>query len=240
MKPHEEIKSGKAHITWAVFQFANDPKLKQLQADNDLELFLGSLADEDPYELRELPPINGIKQYIVMGRENELPYMESGVTEKAGNEIIANQAFLEKMQEYATAYPGLKPIIDDGLAKIQLSDCTSCDQRKLLRKLAAAVKEAEAAETKLATPPAATGVRPACADCARKHISQAIILIQESQQGYPAHRWLAVGHLAEAADESLAEWPWIAAELREHRLQLMDDPEYIPELMTYLEDWPTG
>ncbi len=44
-------------------------------------------------------------------------------------------------------------------------------------------------------------MRPACAHCARKHLAQALVLLNESRQGYPLHFWLAIGHLAEASDE---------------------------------------
>ena len=68
---------------------------------------------------------------------------------------------------------------------------------------------------------AVPGIRPACMDCVNKHIAQAIILLQESKLGYPRHRWLAVGHLAEASEEALGANPILAAEIRSARLTVM-------------------
>lgn len=76
--------------------------------------------------------------------------------------------------------------------------------------------------------------RPPCIECVRKHIAQAIILLGESEMGYPEHLWLAVGHLAEASEECLGLYPLVAAEIREHRLKAMEGE--IPDLMKYLRD----
>lgn len=48
----------------------------------------------------------------------------------------------------------------------------------------------------------------------------------EALQGYPRHRWLAVGHLGEAADEAVQAYPALAAAIRLHRLKYMADPGY--------------
>ena len=37
--------------------------------------------------------------------------------------------------------------------------------------------------------------------CTLKHLGTAYVLMQESLQGHPVHRYLAVGHLVEAARE---------------------------------------
>lgn len=68
--------------------------------------------------------------------------------------------------------------------------------------------------------------RASCLDCVRKHLGQAEILMSEALQGYPRHRWLAVGHLGEAADEAVQVYPELAAMIREHRLKYMADPNY--------------
>jgi hypothetical protein len=60
-------------------------------------------------------------------------------------------------------------------------------------------------------------MRPVCLNCARKHLAQASILMSEAAQGYPLHAWLAMGHMAEAADELVAEYPEMANVIREHR-----------------------
>lgn len=44
--------------------------------------------------------------------------------------------------------------------------------------------------------------RKPCIDCVEKHVAQAYILAQESEMGYPEHRIMVCGHLAEAIDES--------------------------------------
>ena len=68
-------------------------------------------------------------------------------------------------------------------------------------------------------------VRDGCMDCVKKHLAQAIILMQEVLQGYSEdphmHKWLAIGHLAEAADEALADNPELANEIRNLRLKVM-------------------
>jgi len=68
--------------------------------------------------------------------------------------------------------------------------------------------------------------RKTCLDCTRKHLSQAAVLMEEALQGYPDHRWLAVGHLAEASTESLDQYPDLAKEIRAHRVAYMNDPAY--------------
>lgn len=71
-------------------------------------------------------------------------------------------------------------------------------------------------------------MRATCADCALKHISQASILVSESHQGYPTHLFYALGHLAEASDELIKEYPVYAALVREERKRLEADPSYAP------------
>ncbi len=63
--------------------------------------------------------------------------------------------------------------------------------------------------------------RKSCMDCVRKHLAQASVLLDETHLGYPHHRWLAVGHLAEAESECLDEHPEFAAKIRECRLRAM-------------------
>ena len=85
-------------------------------------------------------------------------------------------------------------------------------------------------------------VRPACKNCTTKHlsesiallnISQAIIQLKELLQGYTvergySHQWLAIGHLAEAADEIIKDNPELALEIRNVRLKLMGQSEDAP------------
>lgn len=49
--------------------------------------------------------------------------------------------------------------------------------------------------------------RKPCIDCVEKHVAQAYILAQESEMGYPEHRVLMCGHLAEAIDEAPKDIP---------------------------------
>ena len=67
-------------------------------------------------------------------------------------------------------------------------------------------------------------MRTSCRSCCAKHLAQAIVLMLEAIQGYPEHRWLAIGHMAEAADEIVAEDPDLAKQIRELRIRYMDDP----------------
>ena len=60
-------------------------------------------------------------------------------------------------------------------------------------------------------------MRPTCLNCARKHLAQADILMMEAAMGYPIHAWYAMGHMAEASDEIVADYPEMANEIREMR-----------------------
>ncbi len=90
------------------------------------------------------------------------------------------------------------------------------------------------AKASRSVPPSGGVHRPSCINCCRKHIGQAIVLLGEASLGYPAHRWLAVGHLAEAAEEIL-EYPETATLLRAERLNIMDNPGYVPNLMPFFD-----
>ncbi len=71
-----------------------------------------------------------------------------------------------------------------------------------------------------------SNVRPSCKDCVRKHLGQACVLMQEFYTGYAWHRWLVIGHLAEAEHEAMHEWPLIANKIREHRVTFIDDDSH--------------
>ena len=73
--------------------------------------------------------------------------------------------------------------------------------------------------------------RRSCLDCVRKHLAQALVLMSESLQGYPNHRWIAIGHLGEAADEAVMDYPKLASEIRQHRLEYMKDTSYNVPIM---------
>jgi hypothetical protein len=78
-------------------------------------------------------------------------------------------------------------------------------------------------------------LRDSCISCVLKHLSQALILMQEVHQGYPKHHWIAVGHLGEAADEAVKEFPELAAEIRKHRVKYMADPKYSVPILDLIE-----
>ena len=75
-------------------------------------------------------------------------------------------------------------------------------------------------------------MRIPCFNCVRKHLAQALVLMCETEKGYPTHGWIAVGHLAEAEDEAIRLDPehQITDIIRETRLQYMN----------YLEDRHVG
>ena len=65
--------------------------------------------------------------------------------------------------------------------------------------------------------------RHSCLDCARKHLAQAIVLETEDLMGYaPLHKWLAVGHMAEAEAELIDEYPNLAHRIRVERLNYIE------------------
>ena len=85
-------------------------------------------------------------------------------------------------------------------------------------------------------------MRHACLFCAMKHVVQAGILTMEAKQGYPLHRWWALGHLAEASDELVADYEEMANEIREYRKLAEEDEavqlpfsEIIAELAQLIE-----
>lgn len=80
-------------------------------------------------------------------------------------------------------------------------------------------------------------MRPACLDCARKHVAQAEALLHESRADpkYKTHYWLAIGHLAEAEAELMATWAHQAYYIREQRQQLMATPDYKFPTLSILE-----
>lgn len=78
-------------------------------------------------------------------------------------------------------------------------------------------------------------MRPSCTNCARKHLAQAIVLLQEAHQGYPEHYWLAMGHLAEASDELVRDYPEAANLVRDQRKALELDAEAKVDLLKMIE-----
>lgn len=61
------------------------------------------------------------------------------------------------------------------------------------------------------------------------------MLLHESKKGYPAHFWLAQGHLAEAEDELLRDYPELAEIVRNERKLLEEDPAYEIPIMDLID-----
>jgi len=78
-------------------------------------------------------------------------------------------------------------------------------------------------------------MRESCLECVRKHIAQALILLTESKLGHPEHKWLAVGHLAEAEAESVQKFQDFASKIRLLRLVIMND-DYNVDLMELIKE----
>lgn len=79
-------------------------------------------------------------------------------------------------------------------------------------------------------------MRNSCLNCVRKHVAQAIVLLIESRMGYEAHRWLALGHLAESEAESLVDYPELALMINAERKAIEGDVQYNPKLMEIIEE----
>ena len=78
-------------------------------------------------------------------------------------------------------------------------------------------------------------MRNSCLSCALKHITQSSILLSESEKGYPNHYWYSLGHLAEAEDELVKDFPDLANIIRNARIVLEKDRSSIPDY-NYLID----
>jgi len=65
--------------------------------------------------------------------------------------------------------------------------------------------------------------RDPCVLCCCKHLAQAHVLIKETHKDYPHHKWIAMGHMAEAEDEVLNAHKAMASAIRVARLQYQND-----------------
>jgi hypothetical protein len=81
-------------------------------------------------------------------------------------------------------------------------------------------------------------MRVACWNCVRKHLAQALILIEEARMGYPLHKWLAIGHMAEASSECLEVDDLFANKIRDLR-KLYEEHDVPPAIMLLLEEVDT-
>ena len=73
--------------------------------------------------------------------------------------------------------------------------------------------------------------RQPCAHCAKKHLCQAMVLLDESMNGYPEHRWMAIGHVAEAESEIAGLYADIAGMLREARKTMDENRSYVSDFL---------
>ena len=69
-------------------------------------------------------------------------------------------------------------------------------------------------------------MRTTCTDCAIKHIAQAQVLLDEVALGYPLHKYLAIGHLAEAESELISIYPETATNIRQARILVAADKPF--------------
>jgi hypothetical protein len=85
--------------------------------------------------------------------------------------------------------------------------------------------------------------RDACILCTLKHIAQAYVLWKETYKGYPQHKWICMGHMAEAEDEIVNAYPEVCEAIRTQRLayQNYDQPPaflgLIELVLKYDEDY---
>lgn len=82
-----------------------------------------------------------------------------------------------------------------------------------------------------------------CLDCYRKHVATAMVFEDEAAigNGYPLHKWLAVGELHAAEKEIHKDYPILAQMTREHRVAYQVDNTPVPtcqliELANQLEN----
>lgn len=69
-------------------------------------------------------------------------------------------------------------------------------------------------------------MRASCLSCARKHLAAAEVLMCEALLGYPIFSWYAVGHLEQAEEELLSDYPNEAAAVRAERVNYADSLEF--------------
>lgn len=124
-------------------------------------------------------------------------------------------------------------VIDVQLMESLLTPQETAKLRRILHPVTAGI----ARDRSVALPPNNGGPRPTCLDCCRKHIGKAIVKLNESYVGddYRNHFWLAMGELAEAEEESVAQYPGFSALIRETRLEMMENREYRPDLVQFFD-----
>ena len=78
--------------------------------------------------------------------------------------------------------------------------------------------------------------RVPCPSCAREHLGEATIVLQESLQGYPENRWLGVAFVRQAEAEIQGLFPDIATRLRATRKKMMKTPGKVASFMPFVTE----
>jgi len=65
-------------------------------------------------------------------------------------------------------------------------------------------------------------MRESCIECVLKHVGQAAVLMHETVKGYDYHFVYVVGHLAEAEDEAIVDFPDIEQMIYKLRKSYME------------------
>lgn len=161
------------------------------------------------------------------------------------------QKLWDNPEPFAKVYPDIALRYNELRARILAPGCAQCVRNSLTHQLLQEIDKTSAVPRdyspfaafpelvdalKKRSPAAVVpysqkGPRPTCLNCVRKHIGQAVVLLGESMQGYPAHRWLAIGHLGEAGEECVERYPKLAEEIRTIRNKTTDDLTFMPNLM---------
>lgn len=154
-------------------------------------------------------------------------------------------------------YPDMAPFLHQMETALNEGSCKSCTKKRWLNRLKSEItRRPRPAEHELSVmepmlgstflhslysfvaeevQPKLSATRAACADCCRKHIAQAIILVNESLMGYPEHAEIALAHLREAAEEIIGEHKAFAEDILEEHRKFDTDRTYYPALMPLLK-----
>lgn len=219
--------------------------------------FINNLTDDKLYKLMETYNNN-----FIITSHKLIPQLNMFINpihiDKILNQNIENQ-FIEAYPELKTKYLNMKQEINNSNCKncsknskiLQLlNELTYLDNKNRKNEffkeiygenfynvlLTSIKRENKQINTTNTSQELSDGPRSSCPNCSMKHISNAIVLLNESKMGYPAHRWLAIGHLDQAAEEILRDYPIIANTIRNIRLELMENPDKIPLVMKLLEN----
>lgn len=147
--------------------------------------------------------------------------------------VLVSEGYVERVK--SKAYRVAVPAPVQTPAKPQLTSTLTADVALRSSMEAAAAEAVAKAGTISDTLPTTTKTsRPSCIMCFRKHIAQAIVLLEEyisNSELYWDRRWLAMGHMQEAAVETFEDYPELGVEVYHIRKQMESHPEFIPQLL---------